>query len=125
MFGQMLAIAVGAVLGAWLRWGLSLSLNRLFPLIPPGTLLANWIGAYLIGLLAGLFAANPHWLPEWRALLLTGFLGALTTFSTFSLEIISLVQHSRYGEALLASALHLFGSLLLTAFGFWCARLLA
>ena len=122
MIRSVLAIASGAVLGALLRWGISAQLNRLFPAIPPGTVVANWLGAYLVGLIAGLFVVNPHWLPEWRLFILTGFLGALTTFSTLSLEVVSLLQLQRYGTALLAVALHLFGSLLLTAAGFATAR---
>ena len=122
MFKSVMAIACGATLGALLRWGMATQLNRWFPAIPPGTVLANWVGAYLIGLLAGLFAANPHWLPEWRLFVFTGFLGALTTFSTFSLEVVTLLQADRYLAALSAASLHLFGSLLLTILGFATAR---
>ncbi|MDC7707851.1 fluoride efflux transporter CrcB [Vogesella indigofera] len=122
MIKSVVAIASGAVLGALLRWSFAAQLNRLFPAIPPGTVVANWLGAYLVGLIAGLFVANPHWLPEWRLFIFTGFLGALTTFSTFSLEVVSLLQLQRYGAALLAVSLHLFGSLLLTIAGFTTAR---
>ena len=92
-------------------------LNALFPAIPPGTLLANLLGGYLIGLALAFFAAHPGLSPEWRLLVVTGFLGGLTTFSTFSAEIIQLLQQQRPGTALAAMALHVAGSLLMTALG--------
>ena len=83
MLNSILAISAGAALGAVMRWLLGLSLNALFPTIPPGTLVANLLGAYLIGIALALFAQHPALAPEWRLLLITGFLGSLTTFSTF------------------------------------------
>ena len=87
MFGSVLAIGLGAALGALLRWGFSVWLNGLFPAVPPGTLLANLIGGYLIGVMMALFAHQVWLAPEWRLFIVTGFLGGLTTFSTFSASL--------------------------------------
>ncbi|WP_148254299.1 fluoride efflux transporter CrcB [Aidingimonas lacisalsi] len=114
---SILAISTGAVLGANLRWGLSLWLNALFPAIPPGTLIANWLGAWLIGLALTAVAYLPQLSPEWRLFLVTGFLGALTTFSTFSAEMFANLQAGRWGAALLGIGLHVGGSLLMTGLG--------
>lgn len=97
----VVAIATGAALGALFRWLLSLSFNPLHSLLPYGTLIANWIGAYLIGLVAALFLAVPTLSPHWRAFIITGFLGGLTTFSTFALEAVTLIQNQRFGWAFL------------------------
>lgn len=114
---SFLAIAVGAVLGAWARWGLGLWLNAHPARIPWGTVAANLIGAYVIGLCLGLLSANPHW-PDWlRLVVITGFLGALTTFSTFSAESIGLLLAGRWLVALAYVGLSLFGSLVLTTLG--------
>lgn len=113
----ILSISVGAALGALLRWLLSVSLNLLFPALPPGTLVANLLGAYLIGVALAVFAANPQLAPEWRLLVVTGFLGGLTTFSTFSAEAVALLQQGRWGWSLAHMASHLAGSLLMTALG--------
>lgn len=86
MLKSLIVIAVGASLGAWLRWLLGMKLNALFPTIPPGTVVANMVGGYIIGLAIAFFAASPTLSPEWRLLLITGFCGGLTTFSTFSAE---------------------------------------
>lgn len=120
----ILSISVGAALGAVLRWLLSLSLNLLFPALPPGTLLANLIGGYLVGVALALFAANPQLAPEWRLFVVTGFLGGLTTFSTFSAEAVTLLQQGRWGWSLAHMASHLGGSLLMTALGLACVQLL-
>ncbi|MEL7941562.1 MULTISPECIES: fluoride efflux transporter CrcB [Pseudomonas] len=117
MLKSILAIALGASLGALLRWFLGLQLNALFPTIPPGTWAANVIGGYVIGLAVALFAANPGLSPEWRLLLVTGFCGGLTTFSTFSAETFSLLQTGRVAWALGEIAVHVVGSLLATAAG--------
>jgi len=117
MLKPVLAIALGASLGALLRWFLGLQLNALFPTIPPGTWAANLIGGYVIGLAVAFFAANPTLSPEWRLLLVTGFCGGLTTFSTFSAETFSLLQTGRVAWALGAIAVHVVGSLLATAAG--------
>ena len=116
---NLLAIAVGAVLGAWLRWGLGLLLNPLFPAIPLGTLAANLSGGYLVGVAVAVFYINVDLPPEARLFFVTGFLGALTTFSTFSAEVVVLIQRAEYGLALGAASLHLFGSLLMTGLGIY------
>lgn len=113
----IVAVGVGAALGAWLRWALGLLLNALFAPIPPGTLAANLIGAYIIGLAVGFFTQNAGIPPEWRLLIITGFCGGLTTFSTFSAEITSLVQGGRFGMLAGAIVLHVGGSLALTLLG--------
>jgi CrcB protein len=117
MWKSVFAIAFGAALGALLRWGLGLKLNALFPAIPPGTLAANLIGGYVIGLAIALFAALPNLAPEWRLLLITGFCGGLTTFSTFSAELTTLLQQGRPSWALASVAIHVIGSVLMTFAG--------
>ena len=110
------AICVGASVGALARWGLSLWLNP-GAAIPLGTLAANLIGAYLVGICVAVFQAMPQLDPVWRLALVTGFLGALTTFSSFSAEVVALLAQQRYALASGTAALHLFGSLLLTVAG--------
>lgn len=119
------AVAAGAVLGAWLRWGLGTWLNPMYPSLPLGTLAANLGGGFLVGAALAFFSANTSLAPEWRLACITGFLGALTTFSTFSAEAVQLLQAARYGAALAHSAVHLFGSLLATAAGFAAWRIAA
>lgn len=115
--GAVLALCAGACIGALLRWRLGLWLNTPQALLPWGTLAANWIGAYAIGLSFALLQAHPQIDPAWRLAIVTGLLGALTTFSTFSIEVITLLQQGRLALALGVSALHLLGSLLLTWLG--------
>ncbi len=117
MWKSIVAICIGASLGALLRWWLGTRLNSFFPAIPPGTLAANLIGGYVVGAAVALFAAFPAWAPEWRLLLITGFCGGLTTFSTFSAEVVTLLQQGRAGSACAAAAVHLFGSLVMTFAG--------
>jgi CrcB protein len=117
MRNSIFAICTGASLGALSRWSLGLALNSIFPPIPIGTLAANLIGGYCIGLFMGIFSAFPSISPEWRLFVNTGFLGALTTFSTFSAEVTALLQQGRFTMAAGASALHLFGSLSMTLLG--------
>ncbi len=124
-FGALIAIGVGAVLGAWLRWGLGLWLNPVFSGVPLGTLAANLIGGYLIGVAVAVFHINVDLSPEFRLFFVTGFLGALTTFSTFSAEVVALIQYGRYGWALGTASLHMFGSLLLTGLGILSVHKLA
>ncbi len=114
--GSVFAICIGASVGALARWGLSLWLNP-GGLLPWGTLAANLLGGYLVGVCVATFQAMPQIDPVWRLLLVTGFLGALTTFSTFSAEVIAMLQQQRYALALGTASLHLFGSLLLTVAG--------
>ncbi|MDZ7652293.1 MAG: fluoride efflux transporter CrcB [Burkholderiaceae bacterium] len=121
----LLAIAVGAVCGAWLRWGLSYWLNPRLAHLPLGTLAANLVGGYLIGVAVAVFAAHPAISPAWRLVLITGFLGSLTTFSTFSSESVALMQGGAYGPALLHAGLHLFGSIAATFAGIATVRLVA
>jgi CrcB protein len=112
----VIAICIGASLGALARWGLGLWLNP-GAVIPYGTLVANLVGGYLIGVCLAVFQAMPHIDPVWRLALVTGFLGALTTFSSFSAEVVGMLGQQRYTLALGTAALHLFGSLILTAAG--------
>lgn len=117
MWKSILAIAIGAALGALLRWQLGTRLNSLFPNIPPGTLAANLLGAYIIGLGIAFFATYAAIAPEWRLLIITGFCGGLTTFSTFSAEITLLLQQGRVSWALGAVAAHVIGSVAMTFAG--------
>lgn len=125
LLGAAGAVALGAVLGAWLRWGLSAWLNATFPALPPGTLIANLAGGYLIGLALAFFAQQPALPAEWKLFVVTGFLGALTTFSTFSAEVIGLLQQGRLGWALATVATHVIGSLAMTLAGIATATALA
>jgi CrcB protein len=118
------AIGVGAALGAWSRWALSLALNHLLPALPLGTLAANLVGGYLIGIAMGVMELPGGMSVEMRLFVVTGFLGGLTTFSTFSAESVSMLQAGRYELVLLHLASHLAGSVLLTIAGLWTVRLL-
>jgi len=117
MWTAVIAVAAGAALGALGRWGLSNALNGLFPQLPPGTLVANLVGGYGIGLAMALLAQAPQLSPEWRLFIVTGFLGGLTTFSTFSAEVVVALQQGRTGWALATAATHLAGSVLMTLAG--------
>lgn len=112
-----LAVGVGAALGAWLRWILGYLFNALYPMIPPGTLAANLIGGYLIGVAVAFFGAHMELPPEWRLLAITGFLGGLTTFSTFSAESVTLLTQARWAMAAAHIGAHLAGSILATLAG--------
>jgi fluoride exporter len=114
---SILAICIGSSLGALLRWWLGTRLNGLFPAIPPGTLAANLIGGYVIGVAVALFAAFSALAPEWRLFVITGFCGGLTTFSTYSAEIVTLLQQGRVLWALAAAFIHLLGSIVMTFAG--------
>lgn len=113
----LLAVGAGAVFGAWLRWWLGIALNTLHPAIPVGTWVANVIGGFVIGLAVAYFQARPDLPPEARLALVTGFLGALTTFSTFSAEAVALIERGAWGWAAAHASAHLFGSLAMTAVG--------
>lgn len=119
-----IAIGGGAAIGAWLRWGLGLALNPLFPTLPLGTLAANLIGGFVMGVVLGLFADYDSLAPEWRLFLVTGLLGGLTTFSTFSGESATLLLRGQWGWGAAHAALHLFGSLLAVFAGLGMVRLL-
>ncbi len=119
---SVLAICIGACIGALARWALGLWLNP-GSAIPLGTLAANLIGGYLVGICVAVFQAMPQLDPIWRLALVTGLLGALTTFSSFSAEVVLMLAQQRYALALATTALHLFGSLLLTVAGIKSAML--
>ena len=124
---SVFAICLGASAGALARWGLGQWLNpagAAISVVPLGTLAANLIGGYLVGVCVAVFQALPQLDPVWRLALITGFLGALTTFSSFSAEVVAMLQQQRYALALGTSALHLLGSLALTVAGIWTAGLL-
>jgi len=113
-----LAVGLGAALGAWLRWALGVALNLERHALPFGTLLVNVVGGLLVGIAVAWFARNPDLAPEWRLFAITGFLGALTTFSTFSIESFGLIARGAFGWALAHSALHVLGSLAAAAIGY-------
>lgn len=121
----LIAVGVGAALGAWLRWMLSTWFNPVAPALPLGTLASNIAGGYLVGVAVAYFAANSSLAPEWRLFCITGFLGGLTTFSTFSAESVQLLMQAQYTPAFLHTAAHLFGSLVATFLGFLTFRALA
>ncbi len=116
------AVGIGAALGAWLRWGLGVGLNALLPSLPMGTLAANVIGGFLIGVAVELFTLHPVLAPEIRLFVITGFLGGLTTFSTFSSEAVGLLQRQDYGWAFALISAHVLGSLLMTLLGIAAVR---
>ena len=117
MLGSVLSIAAGASLGALLRWVLAVRFNPLYPLMPLGTLGANLLGGYLIGLAIAYFALRADLPPEVRLFVITGFLGGLTTFSTFSAEVVTQMQHGQWLAAIATAAAHMLGSFALTALG--------
>jgi len=119
------AVGIGAMFGAWLRWGLSLALNHLVPALPLGTLSVNLIGGFLIGAALEFLMQHTALAPEWRLFFVTGFLGSLTTFSAFSLEAVLLLQQERYGWAAALIGSHLAGSLAMTLLGIFAVRALA
>ena len=123
LLAALTAVAVGAVLGAWLRWALSYWLNPRLENLPLGTLTANLAGGYLVGIAVAVFAAHPALPPFWRLLVVTGFLGGLTTFSTFSAENVALLGSGAWGGAVLHAGLHLVGSLAATAAGIASVRM--
>ena len=121
-FYGAIAVGLGAFFGACLRWVLSLYCTSTVLLFPLATLLANISGSYLIGISVGFFSVNSHLSPEWRLFMVTGLLGGLTTFSTFSLEAMELIQKGNWQWALMHSAAHLFGSILFCFAGFYTWR---
>lgn len=117
MWKSILAICLGASLGALLRWCLALWLNSYFPTVPPGTIAANFIGAFVIGAAIAFFANFAALPPEWRLLVSTGFCGGLTTFSTFSAELVTLLREGQLAWACADIAIHVGGSALMTFAG--------
>ncbi len=118
------AVGVGAALGAWLRWGLGAAMNAMVPALPMGTLAANLIGGYLVGVAVAIFEQYGGLAPELRLFVITGFLGGLTTYSTFSAESVSLLTTGRYGWALAHTMAHLLGSICMTVLGIASVRAL-
>ena len=117
MWLSFLAIFCGAGLGALLRAGFNLLTVGTASIIPLGTLLANMVGGYLVGIAVAFFGNNPSLSPEWKLCVITGFLGGLTTFSTFSAEVVGFIQRGEFTWALGTALLHLIGSLVLTFLG--------
>lgn len=124
MLASVVAISIGAALGALLRWVLSVQLNAILPTLPLGTLAANLGGGYLIGIAVAVFSYIPSIPVEWRLFVVTGFLGGLTTFSTFSAEVTTLLREGQIGPAALIVVVHVGGSLIMTLLGMATATLL-
>ncbi|MCM2492263.1 fluoride efflux transporter CrcB [Burkholderia glumae] len=124
MLFSIAAIFIGAGLGALLRWSLSLALNLVVPHLPLGTLASNLIGGYLIGVAIVVFNTKAGLPPEWRLFVITGFMGGLTTFSTYSAEVVQHVVDGRLGWAATVAFVHLIGSFTLTLLGILTARAL-
>lgn len=124
LLGQWVAVGVGAAIGAWLRWGLGLMFNATLPLLALGTLLANLLGGYLMGLAIGVFALSPSVSPEVRLFVMTGLLGGLTTFSTFSAEGVDLIARGQYSWAATHILVHVLGSLAMTGLGILSVQLI-
>ncbi|MDF7669739.1 fluoride efflux transporter CrcB [Orbaceae bacterium ESL0721] len=116
MLKLILAISIGSIFGGLFRWFLSLKLNVIASVIPLGTLLSNLIAGYIIGLAIAFFNST-NCSPEWRLLVITGFCGGLSTFSTFSAEIVNFLQDGRITWAMLTIFIHLIGSVLMTFLG--------
>ena len=119
-----LAVGIGAAIGAWMRWWLGVMLNATLPALPLGTLAANLIGGYLIGLFMGIFTLTSTYAPEYRLFIMTGLLGGLTTFSTFSAEAVTLLTRGQYGWATTHILVHVLGSLAMTGMGLLTVQLL-
>jgi len=117
MMHSVLAIAFGSAVGGLLRWALSLNFNTPEAAVPPGTLISNLLGGYIVGLAVAYFATAPDLPPQWRLLIITGFCGGLTTFSSFSAEVVILAQQGRLAWAAAAIGMHLAGSLAMTVAG--------
>ena len=121
---SIFAVGAGAALGAWLRWGLSAALNHVFVNLPLGTLASNIIGGYFIGVAVEVLLHHSVLTPEWRLFIITGFLGGLTTFSTFSAEAVNLLTRQEYGWAMALILTHLVGSIAMTLLGIATVRAL-
>lgn len=117
MYQAVAAVAIGGALGSLFRWFLGLKLNGLFPELPPGTLAANLIAGYVIGVAVAFFARLPALPGEWRLFVITGLMGGLSTFSTFSAEVVAHLQQGRWGWAACEVAVHVSASLVMTALG--------
>ncbi|WP_312626880.1 fluoride efflux transporter CrcB [Scandinavium sp.] len=124
MLKSLLAVIVGGSAGCVIRWVLSMRLNTLWPDLPPGTLLVNLLGGLIIGAALAFFLRQPQLDPAWKLLITTGLCGGMTTFSTFSAEVYALLQAQNYLWAAASVAIHVIGSLLMTAAGFALVTLL-
>ncbi len=124
MLQSVIAVSAGAAVGALLRWLLGVAFNALFPPLPLGTLSANLLGGLLMGVALGYFSQHVELPDAWRLLCITGFLGGLTTFSSFSGDVTLLLRDGRMGWALLNIAAHVLGSLVMTVTGLWIYSLL-
>ncbi len=124
MFKSMLVVMVGGTVGCILRWLISVRFNALFPNLPPGTLIVNLVGGLIVGAALAYFLKNPHLDPLWRLLLVTGLCGGLTTFSSFSAEILLLLQSGKYLWAMISVMTHVIGSVLMAFVGFTLVTLL-
>jgi crcB protein len=124
MYRQLLAVIIGGSAGCVIRWWLSAKLNSLFPNLPPGTLLVNLVGGFIIGAALAFFLRQPQLDPAWKLLITTGLCGGMTTFSTFSAEIVTLLQNGNYLWAMISVTTHVLGSLLMTATGFFLMTLI-
>ncbi|MHB9842041.1 fluoride efflux transporter CrcB [Paraburkholderia terrae] len=125
MYVSILAVAIGGALGSLFRWYLGLRLNDLYPALPLGTLAANVVAGYLVGVAVAFFARSPALSGEWRLFVITGLMGGLSTFSTFSAEVVGDIQHGKVAWALGEIAIHLSSSIVMTVFGFATVGLIA
>ena len=123
-FGSWLAVGGGAAVGAWLRWGLGIVLNPVFPTVPLGTLASNLVAGFLMGIAMELITRNASMSPEIRLLMTTGFLGGLSTFSAFSAEIVTLLSHKEYLWGAITISAHVVGSVALTILGIYVTRMI-
>ncbi len=121
----LLAVAGGSAIGGCARWGLAIWLNHRHPHFYMGTFAANAIGGFLVGVAVAYFTRHPELPPEWRIAIITGFLGGLTTFSSYSAEVVGLIDRGEISWALFVAGSHLVASLLLTAAGIWAYRQMA
>jgi fluoride exporter len=121
-WGGIAAVGAGAAIGAWMRWFLSVMLNPIFPTVPMGTLVSNLVGGLLMGFAMEIINRHSNLSLEMQLLATTGFLGGLTTFSTFSADIVTLLLRKEYLWGMIAIALHVVGSLALTLLGIWVVR---
>ncbi|HIE8962218.1 TPA: fluoride efflux transporter CrcB [Klebsiella pneumoniae] len=124
MIPSFFAVAIGGVLGCVIRWQLGVRLNGFFPNLPPGTLLVNLVGGFIIGAAIAWFLKHPQLDPAWKLLITTGLCGGMTTFSTFSVEVFALLQAGNYTWAALSVLIHVLGSLMMTAAGFYLVMLM-
>lgn len=123
-FSSWLAVGGGAAVGAWLRWGLGIVLNPVFPTVPLGTLASNLVAGFLMGIAMELVTRNASMPPEIRLLMTTGFLGGLSTFSAFSAEIVTLLSHKEYLWGAITISAHVIGSVVLTILGIYVTRMI-